>query len=267
MKALTKSSTSDEIKAYFTAILNLSSKSEQFPVDLDEVWMLVYERKDNAVKALVRDFIENEDYKLLRRKAEQVSGAKYFDNYKLSLSCLEYFIARKVRPVFEVYRQVFHKVTLPQKQLPSNYVEALEALLESEKEKQGLLMENTALIKESETNQPKVEFANCVMQADDCISVAEMAQILKQNKLAKMGQNKFYDWLRYSDYVASRGIRRNLPTQKSINLGIMRVAEYIRDEKQGIVINRKSVITPYGQAYFIDLFRKLSGKGYRLFMR
>lgn len=28
----------------------------------------------------------------------------------LSLPCLEFFIARKVRPVFEVYRQVFHKV-------------------------------------------------------------------------------------------------------------------------------------------------------------
>ena len=30
-------------------------------------------------------------------------------DYYLSTSCLEYFIARKVRPVFEVYRQVFHK--------------------------------------------------------------------------------------------------------------------------------------------------------------
>ena len=30
--------------------------------------------------------------------------------YMLSVPCLEYLIARKVRPVFEVYRQVFHKV-------------------------------------------------------------------------------------------------------------------------------------------------------------
>lgn len=28
----------------------------------------------------------------------------------LSVPCLEFFIARKVRPVFEVYRKVFHKV-------------------------------------------------------------------------------------------------------------------------------------------------------------
>ena len=108
MDQLTKSSTSEEIKEYFNAILKLSKTSEKYPVNLDEVWMLIYERKDGAVKALVRDFIENEDYKLIRRKAEQVSGAKYVDDYYLTVSCLEYFIVKKVRPVFEVYRKVFH---------------------------------------------------------------------------------------------------------------------------------------------------------------
>ena len=91
--------------------MKLSQSDNEYPINLDEVWMLVYERKDNAVKALQRDFIENIDYKLLRQKAEQVSGAKYVDMYYLSLPCLEYFIARKVRPVFEVYRKVFHKTT------------------------------------------------------------------------------------------------------------------------------------------------------------
>ena len=113
MNQLTKQSTGEEIKNYFTAILRLLQSDERYPVNLDEVWMLIYERKDNAVKALVRDFIENEDYKLLRRKAEQVSGAKYVDDYYLTVSCLEYFIARKVRPVFEVYRKVFHKTVTP----------------------------------------------------------------------------------------------------------------------------------------------------------
>lgn len=32
------------------------------------------------------------------------------NTYMLSVPCLEYLIARRVRPVFEVYRQVFHKV-------------------------------------------------------------------------------------------------------------------------------------------------------------
>ncbi|WP_065218079.1 MULTISPECIES: hypothetical protein [Butyricimonas] len=111
MNQLTKQSSDSEIKRYFTAVLKLAKSSEQFPVNLDEVWMLVYAAKNKAVEALKRDFIENVDFKLINRKVEQVSGAKYVDMYYLSIPCLEFFIARKVRPVFEVYRKVFHKTT------------------------------------------------------------------------------------------------------------------------------------------------------------
>ena len=124
MKVLTKSSSSEEIKMYFNTVLMLAKASEKYPVNLDEVWMLVYERKDNATKALTRDFIEGEDFITVRQKAE---GGKFASiDYFLSVPCLEYFIARKVRPVFEVYRQVFHKVTNTSVYLiPQTYSEAL----------------------------------------------------------------------------------------------------------------------------------------------
>lgn len=111
MNQLTKQSSDSEIKAYFNAVLKLTKSSEQFPVNLEEVWPLVYAAKNKAVEALKRDFIENVDFKLVNRKVEQVSGAKYVDMYFLTLPCLEYFIVKKVRPVFEVYRKVFHKTT------------------------------------------------------------------------------------------------------------------------------------------------------------
>lgn len=41
-------------------------------------------------------------------------GGRPINEYKLSVSCLEYFIVKKVRPVFEVYRKVFHKTTTMQ---------------------------------------------------------------------------------------------------------------------------------------------------------
>lgn len=106
---LTKQSSENEIRSYFKAVLKLAKSSEEFPVNLEEVWPLVYSAKNKAVEALKRDFIENDDYKLINRKVEQVSGAKYVDDYFLSVSCLEYFIVKKVRPIFEVYRKVFHK--------------------------------------------------------------------------------------------------------------------------------------------------------------
>ena len=119
---LTKQSTDLEIKAYFEEVLKLSRDNEEFPVNLDDVWPLVFGRKEEAVRALKNDrlFVENIDYQVLRRNAEnpdsftqrcaKPQGGRPTNIYMLSVPCLEFFIARKVRPVFEVYRQVFHKV-------------------------------------------------------------------------------------------------------------------------------------------------------------
>lgn len=43
-------------------------------------------------------------------RSKKVGGDFRSKNYFLSVSCAEYLIVRKCRPVFEVYRRVFHKV-------------------------------------------------------------------------------------------------------------------------------------------------------------
>lgn len=111
MNQLTKQSSDSEIKRYFTAVLKLAKSREQFPVNLEEVWPLVYGKKSDAVQALQRDFIEDVDYQVLRQNPQNPNGGRPINEYKLSVSCLEYFIVKKVRPVFEVYRKVFHKTT------------------------------------------------------------------------------------------------------------------------------------------------------------
>ena len=136
MIQLTKQSSDSEIKAYFIQVLNLSRSKEEFPVNLDEVWPLVYSRRDKAVRALRSGeiFMEGIDYQVFPQNGEKSDTFSHFggkvqddgedqkpkgsfsvmgrpqNTYMLSVSCLEFFIARKVRPVFEVYRQVFHKV-------------------------------------------------------------------------------------------------------------------------------------------------------------
>ena len=113
---LTKQSTAKEIKAYFEEVLKLSKDSKEFPVNLDDVWPLVFGRKQEAVRALKNDklFVENIDFQPLRKDAQRSDNGQFNGcdkvTYMLSVPCLEFFIARKVRPVFEVYRQVFHKV-------------------------------------------------------------------------------------------------------------------------------------------------------------
>lgn len=119
---LTKQSTAQDIKAYFEEVLKLSKDSKEFPVNLDDVWPLVYSAKEKAVRALKSNdlFLQNVDYQVLAQNGEnsevlaqnggKVRNGRPIEIYMLSVPCLEFFIARKVRPVFEVYRQVFHKV-------------------------------------------------------------------------------------------------------------------------------------------------------------
>ena len=110
---LSKESSNNELKCYFEAVLKLSQSDNQFPINLEDVWVLAYTNKGDAVRALKRNFIENIDYQPLCKDAKRSESGKFNGEnkveYMLSTSCLEYFIARKVRPVFEVYRQVFHK--------------------------------------------------------------------------------------------------------------------------------------------------------------
>lgn len=108
--ALTKESTESQIKLYFQAVLSLSKLNTPFPINLDDVWALVYSRRDKAIATLKKEFIEGIDYSL-PQKVEQKRGrgGHNKETFYLSIPCLEYFIARKVRPVFEVYRKVFHK--------------------------------------------------------------------------------------------------------------------------------------------------------------
>lgn len=71
---LTKQSTDQDIKAYFEEVLRISRDSEEFPVNLDDVWPLVYAEKGKAVRALKTNelFIKDVDYILLAQNGKQV---------------------------------------------------------------------------------------------------------------------------------------------------------------------------------------------------
>lgn len=102
------------IKAYFRLVYQLAQQGDKFPIPLDEVWPMVYADKAKSVRALRRDFIEGIDFRLLAPNGEQKNkqGGHNQIVYQLSPSCFEFFIARKVRPVFEVYRHFFHRAVV-----------------------------------------------------------------------------------------------------------------------------------------------------------
>lgn len=124
---LTKESSATEIRRYFAAVLKLSQSDQEFPVNLDEVFPLVYNKRSDAVDVLSKTFIQDVDYKVLRQNPQNPAGGRPKIEYLLSVPCMEFFIARKVRPVFEVYRKVFHKTASePSKAVRSKEVDKLK---------------------------------------------------------------------------------------------------------------------------------------------
>ena len=139
---LSSQSSEKKIKSYFNSVLTLSKSGETFPVDLDDVWPLCYVQKVKAVQFLTDSgqFYENEDYILLSQKVKQNgeisanvgSGGHNRQVYMLSVPCMEYLIARKVRAVFEVYRRVFHEF-LNTKRMSKAEMRNRDSLIESAK--------------------------------------------------------------------------------------------------------------------------------------
>lgn len=106
---LSKQSDSHQVKEYFEALFELKKTGTEYPVNLDDIWPLAYGRKQEAVRVLKSDFVEGIDYQILRNNAQNSGAGRPGVSYKLSIQCLEYFIAKKIKPVFDVYRRVFHK--------------------------------------------------------------------------------------------------------------------------------------------------------------
>ncbi len=108
--------------------------------------------------------------------------------------------------------------------------------------------EREALRAENERLAPKALFADAVASSDDLIIVRELAHILRQNGL-DTGERRLYQRLREDGYVEKR---RNHPTQRSLDMGLMRVVETTITKPDGTSIVRSTVkVTGKGQQYFV----------------
>lgn len=111
-KALSQMSTDVQMKRYFHRVLKLRAQNEEFPVILDDIWPLVYQRKEEAVRALKRTdiFIEGIDYVSYRKNKKKPKSGRPEEIYKLTVKCMEYFIVRRNRMVFDIYHKIFDEI-------------------------------------------------------------------------------------------------------------------------------------------------------------
>lgn len=98
-------------------------------------------------------------------------------------------------------------------------------------------------------------FADAVSASHSSILVGELAKLLKQNGI-DIGATRLFAWLRDNGYLIKRkGRDWNMPTQKSADLGIIRVKETSITHSDGhISVNKTPLITGKGQVYFTKKF-------------
>lgn len=111
-----------------------------------------------------------------------------------------------------------------------------------------------ALEAQAKADAPKVLFHDAVALADDTILIRDLAKLLKQNGVPNMGGTRLYTWLRENGYLCKEGASYNLPTQRSMELGLFRIRESSRIQNGEVVVDKTPKVTGKGQAYFIKKF-------------
>lgn len=105
-----------------------------------------------------------------------------------------------------------------------------------------------------EADRPKVTFANAVNVSKDGMLLGMLAKLLHQNGV-DIGQKRLFQWMRDKGYLMKNGTDKNMPTQKSRELGLFKVKERAIDNPDGSVrLTRTTLVTGKGQEYFINKF-------------
>ena len=115
--------------------------------------------------------------------------------------------------------------------------------------------ENARLKIELETAKPKALFADSVAASNTTILIGELAKIIRGNGV-DIGANRLFKWLRENGYLISRkGSDYNMPTQKSMELGLFKIIERTINQSDGSSrICKTTKVTGKGQQYFVNKF-------------
>ena len=250
-----------DIKTYtsteFGTIRTLTDeKGEPWFVGKDVAEILGY---TNASKALT-DHVDNDD----KLNNETLSSLGQRGGWLINESGLYSLILSSKLPTAKKFKKWVTSEVLPSIRKNGAYISGQEnmdaeqliakALVAAQKiidDKERQIKQKDDHIRELE---PKARFADAVNASDTSILIGELAKILRQNGY-EIGQNRLFEELRQQGYLCSRGSMRNIPTQKSMDLGLFEIKERTIDNPDGSVRTVKTTkVTGKGQQYFINKF-------------
>lgn len=195
-----------------------------------------------------KEFEEGEDFTSVSTDTVVNNGARReLQDYALTLDMAKQLCMMSHTELGRKYRKYF--IDLERKwNDPQEVVKRGYAILQNE---------NAQLRIENEQMKPKALFADAVSVSNTTILVSELAKILRQNGV-EIGATRLFAWLRENGYLISRkGTDWNMPTQKSMELGLFNIKETTITHSDGhTTISKTTKVTGKGQQYFINKFLK-----------
>ncbi len=161
--------------------------------------------------------------------------------YNLTLSQAKQVLVRESKVVRKAVISYINKLeqALSQRQLPTDYIAALEQLITTAKEKQALQIENNEM-------KPKAEFYDAVTGSNTVCDIGTLAKLLNIG----MGRNKLFEMLRSRKILQSD----NKPYQRHCDDGKFRIIESKYQLPNGDTqVYFKTVVTQKG----VDYIRKV----------
>lgn len=197
-------------------------------------------------------FEEEKDFRSILSKS---TGGRPSTDYEITLDMAKEISMLQRNEKGKLARQYFIKI---EKEWNSPERVIARGLIAAQKQIDNLHLELKAKDERIEKMIPKEIFADSVSVSGNSILVGEMAKLLKQNG-HNVGQNRMFAWLRENGYLISRkGSDYNMPTQRSMELGLFEIKEGTIVHSDGHTsITKTPKITGKGQIYFVNKFKEL----------
>lgn len=199
-------------------------------------------------------FIEDEDFYSKMSKTE--NGGRPSVDYDISIDMAKQICMIQRTPEGKACRQYLIDLekawNTPEQVMARALRIANNTIASLKTDKERLLEDNSRM-------KPKEIFADAVATSHTSILIGDLAKLIKQNGV-DMGQKRLFAWMREKGYLIKRaGPDYNMPTQRSMEMGLFEVKESTLNNPDGSVrINKTTKVTGKGQQYFIN---KFLGKG------
>ena len=211
--------------------------------------------KDWFPRMAAYGFEENQDFILVAQKRatnNPKNPVATYNDYQISVDMAKQICMIQRSEKGKQYRQYFidlEKAWNTPEQIFARALKMADQKIEKLKES------NAGLLEDVERMKPKAIFADAVSASTSSILIGDLAKLLRQNGV-DIGQKRLFEYLRNHGYLIKRkGSDWNMPTQKSMNMGLFEIKESTHIDGNGCnIVTRTPKATGKAQIYFVNKF-------------